>query len=95
MRWTNAASLPEMCSASATAQSLAETTAMHFIISATLICSPCSSHIWLPPMLSARAEAVTVSSSDSSPESTASAASSSVMTFVTDAGARSALSPLA
>ena len=95
MRSTNAASLPAMCSARATAQSLAETTATHLMMSETLICSPCSSQIWLPPMLSARAEAVTVSSGESAPESMASAASRSVMIFVTDAGARRALSSLA
>ena len=86
MRATNASSLPEICSAIATAQSFAETTAMHLSISATLICSPCARYTQLPPKLAARVLAVTVSASDMRPESTSSAMSSIVITFVTLAG---------
>ena len=95
IRSTKAASEPHRCSARATAQSLAETTATHFIMSETESCSPTSSQIWLPPMEAARSEAVTMSSSASSPESTASAMSSSVMTLVTEAGGRRSVSSLA
>ncbi len=70
----------------ATAQSLAETTAMHLSISETVICSPSSSQIWLPPMEAALELAVTIVSSVMSPLSTASAMSSIVMTLVTEAG---------
>ena len=42
MRRTKTSSLPHRCSAMATAQSLAETTAMHLSMSCTLICSPAS-----------------------------------------------------
>ena len=95
MRSTKAASEPHRCSASATAQSFAETTATHFIMSETDSCSPTSSQIWLPPMEAARSEPVTMSSSAIVPLSTASATSNRVMTFVTEAGGRLSVSPLA
>ena len=88
MRSTKAASLPLMYSAMATAQSLAETTAMHLSMSETVMRSPSSSHTWLPPMEAASAEAVTSSESVISPPSTASAMSSMVITLVTEAGGR-------
>ena len=72
---------------------MADTTATHFMSSATLISSPCSSQTWLPPIPAAREEAVTVSSRESAPSSTASAASSRVITFVTEAGARGSSAP--
>ena len=63
-RWfimpTNALSLPATCSASATAQSLAETTHTALRRSLTVICSFSFSQIWLPPMEQAWAEAVTI-----------------------------------
>ena len=55
IRWTKAPSLPEICSAIATAQSLADTTAMHFIISRTLIRSPSARYTQLPRKDAARA----------------------------------------
>ena len=88
MRLVNASSEPEMCSAMATAQSLAELTAMHLSISSTLICSPSLSQIWLPPMELAWALAVTMSLVSSWPLSSCSMMSSSVMIFVTLAGDR-------
>ena len=88
MRATNASSEPQSASASATAQSFAETTATHLVISATVITSPSSSQIWLPPIEAARRLAVTGSSGETAPLSTASATSSSVITFVTLAGER-------
>ena len=72
----------------ATAQSLAELTAMHLIISSTVICSPSLSQIWLPPMVHALALAVTTVSVESRPLSSCSKMSSSVMIFVTLAGER-------
>ena len=87
---TKASSLPARCSPSATAQSLAETTATHFSISATVSTSPSSSQIWLPPMEAAWAEAVTGSSREMRPWSTASHTSSMVITLVTLAGSRTA-----
>ena len=88
MRATNASSDPQSASASATAQSFAETTATHLVISATVITSPSSSQIWLPPIEAARRLAVMGSSGETAPFSTASATRSSVITFVTLAGER-------
>ena len=62
IRSTKASSLPATVSASATAQSLAETTHTAFSISLTVICSFSFSQIWLPPMEQAWADAVTTSS---------------------------------
>ena len=86
MRSTNFSSLPLMCSAIATAQSFAETTAMHLSISLTLICSPASRYTQLPPKDAARSLAMTVSSSLSLPASISSTMSSIVMIFVMLAG---------
>ena len=70
----------------ATAQSLAETTAMHLSISLTLICSPASRYTQLPPKEAARSLAVTVSLSRALPLSMSSTISSMVITLVTLAG---------
>ena len=70
----------------ATAQSLAETTAMHLSMSRTLMRSPASRYTQLPPNEAARSLAVTVSSGVKTPLSMASIMSSSVMIFVTLAG---------
>ena len=88
IRSTKASSLPERCSARATAQSLADTTQTAFTMSATERASPSFSQIWLPPMEAAWAEPVTMSSHWSWPESMASITRSSVMTLVTLAGSR-------
>ena len=88
IRCTKVRSEPASFSAIATAQSLAEATAMHLIISSTVRLSPSSSQIWLPPMEAAALLAVTLSSIEIVPASTASAISSSVMIFVTLAGER-------
>ena len=88
IRLVKAASEPQICSAMATAQSLAELTAMHLIISSTVICSPSLSQIWLPPMAHALVLAVTTASVESRPLSSCSKMSSSVMIFVTLAGER-------
>ena len=86
IRSTKASSVPAMCSASATEQSLADTTATAFTMSRTVICSCSFSQIWEPPMEVAWVEAVTVSSQLSAPLSMASMTSSRVMTLVTEAG---------
>ena len=85
---TNSSSLPHRCSAIATAQSFAETTAIHLSISLTLMRSPSSRYTQLPPKDAARALAVTVSSRLIFPLSMASTMRSMVMTFVTLAGNR-------
>ena len=72
----------------ATAQSLAETTAMHLSISRTVICSPSSRYTQLPPKEAALALAVTTSSRLSLPLSMSSMISSIVITLVTLAGNR-------
>ena len=86
IRSTKAGSLPAMCSARATAQSLADTTVTAFTMSRTLICSFSFSQIWDPPMEMAWVEAVTISSQPRLPESMASITSSRVITLVTEAG---------
>ena len=70
----------------ATAQSLADTTAMHLSMSLTLICSPSSRYTQLPPKEAALALAVTVSSRRIFPASRSSTISSMVITLVTLAG---------
>ena len=78
----------EICSASAMAASLALHTAVALKSSSTVICSFSLSQIWLPPILTAWAEAVTVSDMAHSPRSTASKTSSIVIILVMEAGGR-------
>ena len=83
---TNASSLPETASASASAASLAEAITTLLTRSRTGICSPSFRNICEPPMEDARVLAVTLSSHFRLPASIASMTSRSVMIFVTDAG---------
>ena len=87
MASTKAASLPAKCSAMAQAQSLAEDTAMDFIISSTVMLSPTFKNTWLPPFAAAASEVVTESPQLILPLSMASMMRSMVITFVTLAGA--------
>ena len=82
-----------MNSASATAQSFALTTATHLSISDTLMRSPSSSHIWLPPMDAAAGEAETMSFGSIPPPSMASMIRSMVIIFVTLAGEQCSCAP--
>ncbi|MPM96191.1 hypothetical protein SDC9_143349 [bioreactor metagenome] len=86
IRLTKASSLPETCSPSATAASLALAIAVAFNNSCTVICSPGSNQICEPPIELACGEQVTVSSRLILPESIASITSSSVIILVIDAG---------
>ena len=86
--FTKTSSLPLMCSASATAASLALATTVALIISSADIVSPGSSQMSLPPMDEACSPAVMVSVSASLPLSIASITSSRVITLVTDAQGR-------
>ena len=85
---TKADSLPQICSARATAASFAEAITTLFTISRTLICSPSLRKICEPPIDVAWAEAVTVSSQPRAPPSIASIMISRVIILVTDAGGR-------
>ena len=86
IRSTKAASVPARCSATATAQSFAEPTAIALSISSNVSCSPGSSQICVPPIEQAYSLPVIMVSSVTSPRSSASIANSMVMIFVTDAG---------
>ena len=78
-----------MYSARATQPSLADTIATPSRSCATVWVSPGSIYIWLPPIDAALSDMVTSSSRVILPLSTASIASSIVITFVTDAGGSS------
>ena len=86
IRSTKAPSLPETCSARAMEASLADFTAAALTSSSTVICSPGSSQIWLPPMEAACSEQVTGSSHRMEPSSMASMTSRRVMILVMEAG---------
>ena len=85
---TNSSTLPDRCSAKATAPSLALAMITPFNSSSTVCCSPGSRYIWLPPMEAAFSEMVTLSFVAIFPLSQASSNKSSVITLVTDAGGR-------
>ena len=88
IRSTKAASLPAICSATATLASLPEDTAMHLIMVSRVCTSPAARYTWEPPMELAYSLVVTWSVRLTFPLSMASKVRSSVMIFVMLAGLR-------
>ena len=84
---TKASSVPPIYSAIATAASLPDAIAIPLSISSTVLTSPVSRSIVLPPIFLAFSLAVILSLNDILPLSTASIAISIVIILVTDAGA--------
>ncbi len=85
---TKTSSLPARCSATAIQASLAETTAMPVSSSPKVTSWPIFRNISEPPIRQARSEAITGSSQATWPFSTASSASSNVISLVMLAGGR-------
>ena len=85
MEATNASSLPPIVSAMATAASLPDGTSSALSATSSGMASPSCNPADDSPTAAAAAETVTVESSDTAPEATASSATMAVMTFVMEA----------